>query len=283
MGHVLRRKGVTGITVPYFDPNVIKSGETIYVNGKRGTGKTKLIIDLMAYMRDVSHVVVVCPTIEAANTYAKHVPSLFIYNKWSPEIVNRLLACQRSLGNSVSDYPCLIVFDDCLFDPKFARDASTRELYMNGRHANISVICAGQYMMDLPPAIRTNTDYCLMMTENCKANREKLFKNFGGPFDDFASFNDVMIKCTGDYNALVMNNKTNSNELSDCVSYYKATLGLRFRVGSDELHEWAAERTAPTSDDASGFDNGAEMLPPTLGTNPTRVIAQLGKKPRSQA
>ena len=47
----------TGLVVKYFDPTVMGHGVTVYLNGKRGTGKTKLIVDILAYMRHCSHCV----------------------------------------------------------------------------------------------------------------------------------------------------------------------------------------------------------------------------------
>lgn len=232
-----------GLTVEYFDPNSIPSGSTIYVNGKRGTGKSVLIVDIMAFFRNVSMCVVICPTMEASKTYANHIPSLFIHQAWKPEIVDDLISAQLSYGDAVSNYPCLLVFDDCLFDPKFAKHVSTRNLYMNGRHANITVICAGQYMMDLPPAIRTNTDYVFMLTENGRSNRERLYKNFGGVFNDFKSFDDCLRQCTENYHALLIDNKSLSNCTADCVRYYKATPDLKFRMGHRDLWEYAAKKT----------------------------------------
>lgn len=246
------------LVLRHFEPGNMPFGSTIYVNGKRGTGKTKLIIDLLAFFRNCSHCVVFCPTLEAEKTYAQHVPKLFIFKQWTREAVERIYQAQIALGESVTDYPCVIVFDDCLFDPSFSKDISTRNLYMNGRHANITVITAGQYMMDLPPAIRTNTDYIFMLAENGRSNREKLYKNFGGIFDKFSDFNDCLQQSTVDYCAMVINNKELSNDVAKVVSYYKATLGLRFRMGHPSVWEYAQEKQD---------DEHREALPPPMQTD----------------
>jgi hypothetical protein len=238
---------IENLVVPCFEPAKMIPGSTCFMIGKRGTGKTKLIVDLMAYFRHVSYCVVICPTIEAEATYAKHVPAAFIHRNWSPKIVDDMLAAQLALGKGVAECPALLIFDDCLFDPKFAKDISTRNLYMNGRHANITVICAGQYMLDLPPAIRTNTDYVFVLADNNKTNREKIYKNFGGVFRTFNSFNEVMMQCTTDYHCLVLDNKTTSNALAECVAHYCATLDLVFKVGSDALWEYTSEGAPHTA------------------------------------
>lgn len=242
MGHVRKDADVDGLVVPYFDPRRIARGSTTFLIGKRGTGKTKLIVDIMAFFRHCSYAVVICPTIEASNTYAQHIPEAFIYKNWKPSIVDNVMAAQQKLDSEeLEQCPCLLVFDDCLFDPKFAKHISTRNLYMNGRHANITVICAGQYMMDLPPAIRTNTDFVFVLADNNRVNREKVYRNFGGVFPAFKAFDEVMRQCTGDFNCLVLDNKTASNNIEECVAYYKATLNLRYKVGSKDLWTYAEQ------------------------------------------
>lgn len=255
------------LVLKHFEPGSVPFGSTIYVNGKRGTGKTKLIIDLLAFFRHCSHAVVFCPTLEAEETYAQYVPKPFIYKKWSGEAVTRIYEAQIKLGKQVKDYPLVIVFDDCLFDPKFARDLSTRTLYMNGRHANITVITAGQYMMDLPPAIRANTDYVFMLAENGRANRERLYKNFGGIFDKFGDFNDCLQQSTENYCAMVIDNKQLSHDVADVVSYYKAKLGLKFRVGHPSVWEFAQQ---------VGHGRGEEEVPPPMGKERPSLVVQHG-------
>ena len=262
------------LNVQYFDPNVLcDQAATVYLNGKRGTGKTKLIADLLAYLRFCATCIVICPTVEASKTYAQHVPELFIYRKWAPEIVDKIVEAQMALGDDVAKYPCVIIFDDCLFDPKFAKHVSTRNLYMNGRHANITVICAGQYMMDLPPAIRTNTDYVFMLTENCVSNQRRLYTNFGGVFDTFKDFRECFTQIAVDYNAMVINNKCLSSKVQDCVFYYKATLGLRFRVGHKALWQYANNKNS--KDD----DWGKEELVPFENAQRPSLVVRHGPKP----
>lgn len=274
-----RGAATSGLLVKYFDPKVMGNGVTVYLNGKRGTGKTKLIVDILAYMRHCSHCVVICPTAEATKTYAKHVPSLFIYRQWTPEIVDKIVEAQLALGDEVDKYPCVLIFDDCLFDPKFAKHVSTRNLYMNGRHANITVICAGQYMMDLPPAIRTNTDYVFMLAENSRANRERLYKNFGGIFDNFKAFDECLKQTTEDFHAMVIDNKSLSNNVSDVVYYYKATMGLKFRVGHPSLWEYAKGHTA--DEDADDDRQQLHELVPfeNVQSNRPSLVVQHGPKP----
>jgi hypothetical protein len=262
-----------GLVVKYFDPNVMPSGSTSFLIGKRGTGKTKLIVDILAFHRNVSYCVVICPTIEANTTYAKHTPGLFIHKTWTPDIVDKIVAAQQALGDRVKEFPCLLVFDDCLFDPKFSKDISTRNLYMNGRHANITVVCAGQYMLDLPPAIRTNTDYVFVLADNNRSNREKIFKNFGGAFRSFRAFDEVMRKCTEDHHCLVLDNQTTSNTLADCIAYYKATLGLRYHIGTQELWDFAEQASDPTPQLVPSSHGAAHITMRPPPTSPTRRTA----------
>lgn len=128
-------------------------------------------------------------------------------------------------------------------------------------------------MMDLPPAIRTNTDYVFMLTENSRNNREKLYKNFGGVFDNFKDFDECFKQVTENYNAMVIDNKSLSNSVQDIVFYYKATLDLRFRVGHPSLWEYANEKTADLEEEGPGLRRRrTDELVPFQDRRPTLVV-----------
>tara|TARA_B100001758_G_C17938233_1_gene366967 strand:+ start:63 stop:473 length:411 start_codon:yes stop_codon:yes gene_type:complete len=86
--------------------------------------------------------------------------------------------------------------------------------------------------MDLSPDLRANIDYVFVLRENILANKEKIYKNFFGIFPTFDIFNQVMTKCTENFECLVLDNTSRSNEIEDVVFYYKANVRGNFRVGS---------------------------------------------------
>jgi hypothetical protein len=54
-----------------------------------------------------------------------------------------------------------------------------------------------------------------------------------------------MDQITGDYTALVINNKVQSNDIKNNVFYYKARSHPPFRFGCQEYQQWAEARYNP--------------------------------------
>ena len=55
-----------------------------------------------------------------------------------------------------------------------------REIFMNGRHRHVTLVIAVQYVMDMPPDLRTQVDYVFALRENVIKNRERLYRQFFG-------------------------------------------------------------------------------------------------------
>ena len=74
-----------------FDIKSIKPDKVVVFIGKRETGKSFLVKDLLYYHKDVPIGTVISGT-EAANTFYGHmVPSLFIHDAFTPQVFATLL------------------------------------------------------------------------------------------------------------------------------------------------------------------------------------------------
>jgi hypothetical protein len=76
--------------------------------------------------------------------------------------------------------------------------------------------------MDIPPDLRSNVDFVFALKENIIGNREKLWKCFFGMFSDYKEFSTVMDECTAGFDCMVLDNTVRSNNVSDCVFWYRA-------------------------------------------------------------
>lgn len=107
-----------------------------------------------------------------------------------------------------------------------------REIFLNGRHYNISTIVCAQYLFDLNTAIRSNVDYVFCLRESNPQNKKKLFQTFGGMFDSEKMFCDTLSRTTNDFECLCIDLTVNSQDPMDSVMWYKADINLpEFRVG----------------------------------------------------
>jgi len=229
-----------------FDISKITSDKVCVLIGKRNTGKSFLVKDLLYYHRKIPIGTVISAT-EAANPfYGNILPSLFIHDYYTPEIIANVLKRQKlvvqkmrqeiqKFGEShVNPYGFLIL-DDCLFDNSWVRDTNIRSIFMNGRHYKILFIITMQYALGIPPNLRTNIDYVFILRENYVSNRKRLYEHYAGMFPTFEMFCQVMDQCTENYECLVIDNSAKSNRLEDQVYWYKATEHPEYKIGAPEF------------------------------------------------
>jgi hypothetical protein len=258
-----RRK--MNLSLRKFDMSQIKDDKVVVFIGKRDTGKSFLIRDLLYYHQNIPIGTVISGTESANSFYGSIVPPLFIHEEFNPLIIQNLLKRQKTLalkiqkdfqtrGTTSVDPRTFMIMDDCLYDNTWARDKYIRSLFMNGRHWKILYIVAMQYCMGIPPNLRTNIDYVFILRENNVANRKRLYEQYAGMFPDFDSFCQIMDQCTENYECLVINNNAKSNKIEDQVFWYKAQPHPNFRIGLSEF--WNQKPPEP-GDDVDDFDPSA--------------------------
>jgi hypothetical protein len=241
-------------------------GPVIVLIGKRDTGKSFLVRDLLFYHQDIPIGTVVSGTEEGNGFYAKMVPKLFVHNEYNSAIIENILKRQRQVLKQVKkeiesfkksniDGRAFVILDDCLYDASWTRDKLMRLLFMNGRHWKIMLIITMQYPLGIPPMLRTNIDYVFILRENYIANRKRIYENYAGMFPTFESFCQVMDQCTENYECLVINNNSKSNKLVDQVFWYKAENHNDFRLGSKEF--WELSKGMNSDDEDEKYDPSA--------------------------
>lgn len=221
-----------------FRPETMDDDRICVFIGKRNTGKSTLVKDIMYYKKHIPAGIVLSGTEEGNHFYGNFIPDLFVYGDYDGEAVDRVLSRQRKLvgtNGKNRNNGAFMLLDDCMYDSKFLKETRIRQCFMNGRHFNIFFMLTMQYVMDLPPALRANVDYVFVLRENIIQNREKLYKSFFGIFPSFDVFCKVMDATTENYECLVLDNTVKSNKITDCVFWYKASLRKNFRVGSPDL------------------------------------------------
>lgn len=209
--------------------------------GKRGTGKSTLVSDILYYMRRIKAGVAISATEDGNAYYSKFIPEILIHSEYKPEIIQQVITRQKNVINSDTKTPdgdVFVLLDDCMYDKKMIRDTNIRGIFMNGRHWRITFMLTMQYCMDLPPDLRSNIDYVFILRENIIQNQEKIYKNFFGIFPHFSIFQDVLNSCTEGYDCLVLDNTSKSNNIQDCVFWYRAKPSRDFKIGTKELWKY---------------------------------------------
>ena len=245
-----------------FKPNENK-GPVVVLIGKRDTGKSFLVRDLLFYQQEIPIGTVISGTEEGNGFYAKMVPKLFVHNEYNTAIIENILKRQRTVlkqikkemetyKRSTIDPRAFVILDDCLYDNTWSRDKLMRLLFMNGRHWKVMLVITMQYPLGIPPTLRTNIDYVFILRENYIANRKRIYENYAGMFPTFESFCQVMDQCTENYECLVINNNSKSNKLHDQVFWYKADSHGDFRLGSKEF--WELSKGIKDDDEEEQYD-----------------------------
>eukprot|EP00966_Prymnesium_polylepis_P099395 2301906-Prymnesium_polylepis.1 len=150
--------------------------------------------------------------------------------------MEKLLAAQRaSLAAGKRPRNVLLVLDDVSNDKALrAKSNVLGDLWRNGRHASVTVICTTQCALDLGPDLRANTDFVFALKEPILANRKKLFEAYFGQ-SEFSVFAPCFARATEAWGAMVLNNTLPESDIESVWSWYRAapTPPKPFRCAAD--------------------------------------------------
>lgn len=144
----------------------------------------------------------------------------------------------------------LMILDDVIGkDSNIKYDDTVQELFTNGRHMKITLFITIQYINGLPPILRQNTDYVIVLKQTGKKYMRKLWEEFFD-FLEFDLFVRMIQFYTQDNHVLIFDNKKNSADPLECVFWYKANFeffdkkrksGAMYRIGRRNKLYWAQE------------------------------------------
>ena len=242
-----------------FDMEKIGDDKVCVFIGKRETGKSFLVKDLLYYHKDIPMGTVISATEGANHFFSKIVPSACIYEEFDKDIVKRILTRQKRIAkskdngriNSKIDDRIFFILDDCLYDQSWTKNKNIRAMFMNGRHLKLFFIITMQYPLGIPPNLRTNIDFVFILRENIVGNRKRIYENYAGMFPTFEVFSQVMDQCTENFECLVIDNTSNSNKLEDCVFWYKGDNHQDYKLGSNQF--WVNNDYEDVSSDDEDF------------------------------
>jgi hypothetical protein len=246
-----------------FDISSITDDKVVVMIGKRNTGKSFLIKDLLYHNNSFQVGTVISGTESANGFYGEMVPKIFIHDEFKQSIIDNVVKRQQHVikslneentkyGGSKIDPRSFLILDDCLYDASWTKDKNVRALFMNGRHLKMFFIISMQYPLGIPPNLRTNIDYIFILRENIVANRKRIYDNYAGMFQNFEIFCQVMDQCTENYECLVIDNTTKSNKLEDNVFWYKASTHPSFKICNQQF--WEMSKNMKPEDSEEQYD-----------------------------
>jgi len=255
-------------------------GPVIVMIGRRDTGKSFLVRDLLYHHQDIPVGTVISGTEAGNGFYASIVPKLFIHEEYNTVLIENVLRRQRIVLKQINkdmelyrrtaiDPRTFVILDDCLYDNTWSRDKMMRLLFMNGRHWKVMLIITMQYPLGIPPNLRTNIDYVFILREPYISNRKRIWENYASMFPTLEAFPSVMDQTTENYECLVINNNAKSNKLYDQIFWYKAENRPDFKLGSKEYWEMSKQIGDDDEEDAYDPTKGKRRSGPAINVKKT--------------
>ena len=177
--------------------------------GKRNSGKSVILKHLVELEKDqFEKIFVICPT-ESINRFYKDIVDekcIFdSYNEaWTDKLIDKLTTANADTPKEELK-KVLLIFDDILSDIDFHQSPAMKKIFTRGRHLGLSIICTAQYLYQLPPICRCNSDFVLVGSMN-NQSKNLLCDEFLAGALDRKQFINLYNKAVKAYNFLLINN-----------------------------------------------------------------------------
>ena len=228
-----------------FDISSISHDQVVLVIGKRATGKTFLVKDLLYQHRDIPIGTCVSPNARIDRSLGDILPK--IHDEYTHAIIENVLKRQRMMEEQKDEDPRMfLLLDNCIWNPTWTNNENVRFLFQN--HSNVLFIITMPYAMGIPCTLQADIDYVFILRENVANNRRRIYEQYGNMFPSFEVFSKVMDQMD-EYECLVIHNSASSNRIEDRVFWYKAKAHPEFRFGShrDDKYDEEARNDIDTT------------------------------------
>ena len=222
-----------------FQFSMCKPNRVFLVVGKRGSGKSLLLLDILHKTSNmIDFALAMTATIPTQKKLSRHIARQYVrLGGYDHDLADKFLqVCKALVQNKARRRNMALILDDCIGgdNGKFLKGNTISSLVLNGRHFHSSLYITTQYLMTVPPAIRSNTDYVFVLAESSRVVRKKIWETFFGMISTFVEFEKFFSVATQHYSALVLDTTQSSNNIEDCVFWYKAkvdTIPTDFHIG----------------------------------------------------
>lgn len=229
-----------------FNPQEMKQDSILVFIGRRRSGKSFCMKDILSYCSSFPCGIVISPTEVSNQFFQKFIPNILIYDEYTPEIIQRFLDRQikvtkqrndeiKKYGKSDIDPRAFIILDDCMYNASsWGGDKNIRSIFMNGRHYSIFTLITSQTPLGLNPSLRSQIDYVFIFKNNVLKEREKIYNHYAGICNSFEVFNKIMDNTTENFEVMVIDNTTQENSITEQIKWYKA-VDKNYKMCSNEL------------------------------------------------
>ena len=214
-------KNIKSINMDFqkFDITKMSNDSTVIIIGKRETGKTYLINDMLKNCAiPIGSVVSSKPE----NSYSKTVPQASIHTEYTPSIFSNMP--KPIISNRPASDRQFLVVDNSFWNNDWQKDNTFIPCYVNNRAFRLLMIVSMAYAMPIDLKMRGNTDYIFVFRESVADHRRHIYDQYGHMFPTFELFCEALDQCTsGKYECMVIRNThPRGLKLENQVFWYRA-------------------------------------------------------------
>lgn len=223
-------------TIRRFNPATIRPGSVCVAIGRRGTGKTTLLQDLVYTRREAPYAWAFSGSEGANDAWSTCIPYSFCFDRFRPDMLDMIMAKQELNATEAKFYPgrtvqeALVIVDDLSSDIDARSSESLDKILYNGRHFGVTFFVGQHDALLWKPCRRNQVDFIFILKQPSRQHRVRIWEAFFGMLS-FEEFELLHEKLTNNFGCIVLNNKTTSNRISDQVFAYRATVHKSFAVG----------------------------------------------------
>lgn len=244
-----------------FDPSTIRDYSSILFAGGKRTGKSTIMREFMWHIKDrVYDGHVFSGTYDEDHPWEHYLPKQMVHycmQEFDKEELQNVLSTQQTRKELAQKHgascpPSILTFEDLEFlKPSIWINQGTRAVIFNGRWVKLFCFVAYQYVMEVKMEMRGSFDYAVFTMDNSPAVRERIWKQFAGFFRTLDEFEQAFMALTTDFRAMVIDLRSRSYKLEDCVYWYRADPNLRaFRMGHPDI--WIPRPPPKSSEKETG-------------------------------
>ncbi len=200
-------------------------------SAKRNSGKSHLM-KWMIYnvARSYNEIIIICPT-SFNGDYTQITNN--IYGTFDEGLIKHIIKKQTDLRKKGKAHRLLLVLDDCLSKANF-NSRVFEQIATQGRHYHISCWISTQHYMKLPPVIRLNCDYMLLLGNQTARVMKTIYEELGGScFDNENEFSATIKHNLLNYGCFIINNlkgKCHTMRAPADIPKFRLTTQIKKRV-----------------------------------------------------
>lgn len=185
--------------------------KTVVLVGKRASGKSELLRYLVTLSKqEFKSIFLVCPTEKVNGFYDGLIDPKNIFDEYNETWIEALMKKMGETNKNTNEHTAshiLLILDDICSDLNLNKSKTIKQLFCRGRHLKISIIMTAQYIYQIPPVLRCNSDFVAVGQMNSQS-LDLLTSEFQFGNITKKEFKKMYMKSTSNFNFLLINCST---------------------------------------------------------------------------